>query len=172
MPGLICSCTFMNYFRCKCQLRWSGEILSLPKPQKNTKNNNTATWWKDCCGFWLRCKFHQKLKTLDWLLRNKSPFYCEYSNIVLDTVQVKLRTDSIACKILSFHRKMKAPLKNKIWGVYNKQMLWLSFSVKVFGFSWTNEKIRFNSGEFFPLVEEVENYSPFCADSLLKHQNF
>ena len=67
---------------------------------------------------------------------------------------------------------MKAPLKNKIWGVYNKQMLWLSFAVKVFGFSWTNGKVRFNNGEFCPLVEEGENYSPFCAESLLKRQNF
>lgn len=121
-----------------------GKYFHYPSLRKTHKNNNTATWWKDCCGFWLRCKFHQKRKPLDWLLRNKSPFYCEYSNIVLGTAQVKLRTDSIACKILSFHRKMKAPLKNKIWGVYNKQMLWLSFSAKVFGFSWTNEKIRFN----------------------------
>lgn len=37
VPGLIYSCTWMNDFRCKCQLRWSGEILSLPKPQKNTQ---------------------------------------------------------------------------------------------------------------------------------------
>lgn len=27
----------MNYFRCKRQSQWRGEILSLPKPQRNTQ---------------------------------------------------------------------------------------------------------------------------------------
>lgn len=66
--------------------------------------------------------------------------------------------DSIACKVLSFHkkRKMKAPLKNKIWGVYNKQVLWLSFAVEIFGFSLTNERLDWIVKKCRPLVGDIE----------------
>lgn len=76
---------------------------------------------------------------------------------------MKLRTALLVKSWVSI-RKTKAPLKNKIWGVYNKQTLWLSFAVEVFGFSWTN-KIRPNSGECCPLVKQAENYrlQPFLC---------
>lgn len=66
--------------------------------------------------------------------------------------------DSIARKVLSFHKKkkMKAPLKNKIWGGYNKQVLWLSFAVEIFGFSITNERLDWIVKKCRPLVGEVE----------------